>query len=342
MKLLWICIVLASGLLSAPRLTLAAEALVFTDHAGRAHALAAPPERIAAAGAPAEILLYTLVPERLVGWNRQLTTAARRYIPEPLQPRVHISYLPDAENTSRDADFIALQPQLILDYGSMHSDYAARADAVQTRLKVPFVLLDGRLERIPEVYRALGTLLGVEARAEKLAMLAESLLAKYRGMLAGNVGAKRVYISSAADGLMPVFLDDSSNEVFAWLGLPNVAGSVDDMLQFPIGFSEVANWQPDTIFALAPAFLEHSSAAKEWQLVPAVRTNRVYTAPRLPFDWVARPPSVNRLLGLVWVAMILSPEQTRDAFEQDIRKLFATYLHRELSTTELQELLGTR
>ena len=224
----------------------------------------------------------------------------------------------------------------------MHSDYAARADAVQTRLKVPFVLLDGRLERIPEVYRALGTLLGVEARAEKLAMLAESLLAKYRGMLAGNVGAKRVYISSAADGLMPVFLDDSSNEVFAWLGLPNVAGSVDDMLQFPIGFSEVANWQPDTIFALAPAFLEHSSAAKEWQLVPAVRTNRVYTAPRLPFDWVARPPSVNRLLGLVWVAMILSPEQTRDAFEQDIRKLFATYLHRELSTTELQELLGTR
>ena len=76
--------------------------------------------------------------------------------------------------------------------------------------------------------------------------------------------------------------------------------------------------------------------------MPAVRTNRVYTAPRLPFDWVARPPSVNRLLGLVWVAMILSPEQTRDAFEQDIRKLFATYLHRELSTTELQELLGTR
>ncbi len=340
MKILRVLIVLASGLPFVS--SQAAEALVFIDHAGRDHTLAAPAERVAAAGAPAEILLYTLVPERLVGWNRQLTPAARHYIPEPLQPRVQINLLPEAEDARRDAEFIALQPQLILDYGSMHPDYAARADAVQARLKVPFVLFDGRLERIPEVYRALGPLLGVEARAEELAILAEYLLAKYRGILAGNVEAQRIYISNSADGLMPVFSEDASNEVFAWLGLPNAAGSVEDVLQFPIDFSQIANWQPDTIFALAPAFLEHSGIAQEWQDVPAVRNNRVYTAPRLPFDWLARPPSVNRLLGLVWVAMMLSPEQTRDTFEQDIRTLFATFLHRELSTAELQELLGTR
>lgn len=39
-----------------------------TDHAGRVHLIPSEIERVAAAGAPAEVLLYTLVPERMVGW----------------------------------------------------------------------------------------------------------------------------------------------------------------------------------------------------------------------------------------------------------------------------------
>jgi iron complex transport system substrate-binding protein len=341
-KLLGRTLLAGSLLLALPcASSLAADAgmLTFTDHAGRAHQMQEPAGRVAAAGAPAEILLYTLVPERLVGWNRVLSPAALRYVPAPLQPRVQIENLPDAEDASLDAEFIALQPELILDYGSLHPDYAARADAVQARLDVPFVLFDGSLARIPEAYRALGPVLAVEARAEELATLAESLLTKYRGKLANQAQAQRVYIGTAADGLMPGFSDDSANEVFAWLGLRNVVGNLADATQLPTSFEQVLAWQPDTIFALSPAMPAHITTAPAWQAVPAVAAGRIYSAPRLPFDWVARPPSVNRLLGLVWVAMVLSPEQPQEEFRNDLQAIFKTFLHRELSQQELQELL---
>lgn len=332
--------VILLGLASSTGFAAAAEALSVTDHMTRTHQLDAAAVRVAAAGAPAEILLYTLVPERMVGWNRELTPAARRFIPEDLQPRVRIRNLPDAEDTSLDAEFIALQPELIVDYGILHTDYMARADAVQARLDIPFVMFDGALERIPEVYRTLGPLVGAEARAQTLAELAEELLQKYKGFLADTAQARAVYLATSADGLMPAFVEDSAYDVLAWLGLPNAAGSIDAVQRFPLEFSDVAAWQPDTIFATNAGLAELIATDAQWQSLPAVQQRRVYLTPRLPFDWVARPPSVNRLLGLVWVAMTLSPDLPRDGFEQDLRRIFASFLHRELSDSELRELTG--
>ena len=50
----------------------------FKDDAGRSVVLPASVDRVFAAGAPAEILLYTLVPEKLAGRNHQPPEAALR------------------------------------------------------------------------------------------------------------------------------------------------------------------------------------------------------------------------------------------------------------------------
>ena len=41
----------------------------------------------------------------------------------------------------------------------------------------------------------------------------------------------------------------------------------------------------------------------------AVREKRVYLSPTAPFGWIDRPPSLNRVIGLKWLAGLFYPEQ---------------------------------
>jgi len=312
--------------------------VVARDDAGRTRQLAAPAERVLAAGAPAEVLLVTLAPQHLVALNREPSPAARRFLREDLLPRARIRQLPETDDASRDADAIALKPDLILDYGSVHADYVVRADAIEARLHVPYLVFDGSLARIPDAYRRIGPLVGAEARGNELAALAQRLLDKTHGLFA-QAPARRVYVTDSADGLSPVFTDFGASEIFAWLGLQNVAGALGDAKTLPIDFAQVEQWQPDAIFALDAALPARAVADARWQRLGAVRAGRIHVAPRLPFDWMARPPSVNRLLGLVWVAMVSSPPDQRAGFERDLRELLTTLLQRELTAEELQALL---
>lgn len=309
------------------------------DDAGRIRQLPAPAARVLAAGAPAEVLMLTLAPRRLVALNREPSPAALRHLREDLLPRARIRQLPETGDASRDADAVALEPDLILDYGSIHPDYVARADAIETRLGVPYLVFDGSLARIPDAYRRIGPLVGAEARGNRLAALAQRLLDDYHGLFA-DAPARRVYVTDSPEGLSPVFTDFGTSEIFAWLGLRNVAGALDDAKTLPIDFAQVEQWQPDAIFALNPAFPERVAGDARWQRLAAVRAGRIHVAPRLPFDWMARPPSVNRLLGLVWVAMVSSPPDQRARFERDLRELLAALLDRELAEAEFRDLLG--
>ena len=64
---------LALAALLLASLALAAEKRQVTDAAGRRVEVPVRIERVDAAGVPASILLYTLAPEKMVGWTRPLT-----------------------------------------------------------------------------------------------------------------------------------------------------------------------------------------------------------------------------------------------------------------------------
>jgi iron complex transport system substrate-binding protein len=70
-----------------------------------------------------------------------------------------------------------------------------------------------------------------------------------------------------------------------------------------------------------------------WAPVSAVRAGRVHLSPKLPFGWVDFPPSVNRLIGLWWLAKILYPE----LFPEDIRALTADFYQRFYHVTPTPE-----
>jgi iron complex transport system substrate-binding protein len=68
----------------------------------------------------------------------------------------------------------------------------------------------------------------------------------------------------------------------------------------------------------------------------------VYAPPTLPFNWGPRPPSVNRLLGMVWMAYALPGRDFDAAFLAEARAFFATFYHVTPTDEQLRALLGAR
>jgi len=306
--------------LSAP--SLLAQTRV-TDDAKRGVTVPAHVSRVFAAGAPAEVLLYTLVPDMLVGRNHMPTAAALELMPPALRSPKQIKNLPDRDNPRYDDELLQLKPEVYIDYGTIDGDYVAALEAISGRAKVPALIFDGRLTAIPTVYRRLGTALGVPDRGEKLAAEAQRLIDKYRDTAAST----RVYLACSRDSLMPCVQGHPFGEAAELLGAVNTAGTTATAPKRPFTVQEVRLSKPDAVVAASQLSADIMRNDPEWHEVDAVASGRVYFPPDQPFSWGPRPPSVNRLLGVIWMAYALRAKPFDDAFFADVTSAFETFYH---------------
>jgi iron complex transport system substrate-binding protein len=146
------------------------------DSAGRRVEVPVKIDRVFVAGGPASVFIYTLAPDKLLGWNRPLTPEERAYIPPRYAKLPTLGRLTGRGNTANVEVMLAARPDVIIDYGSVNPTYVSLADRVQQQTGVPYLLFDGSLSQIPRAYAAAGEALGVGERAKELARYAEGLL----------------------------------------------------------------------------------------------------------------------------------------------------------------------
>ena len=77
----------------------------------------------------------------------------------------------------------------------------------------------------------------------------------------------------------------------------------------------------------------------QWRDLPAVREGRVYVPPGLPFGWLDSPPSINRLLGVDWLARVLHPKVFPEPLGPRIKAFHTLYYHREPTELQVRALL---
>ena len=61
--------------------------------------------------------------------------------------------------------------------------------------------------------------------------------------------------------------------------------------------------------------------------------------PKYPFGWFDRPPGVNRLIGIYWLASVLYPEANVD-INEETEKFYSSFYHLELNQNQVDSLLG--
>ncbi len=330
---------LSTTLIAPPR---AASAETMKDSAGRSVPIPAKVARVFPAGPPAAILLYTLAPELLLGWPRANRREECAYMLPEICTRPEVGRITGRGNTANLETVLALKPDLILDVGSTSATFVSLADRVQEQTGIPYALLDGRFAGIATSYRSLGALIGRPHDAEKLARHAEDTLKTVLGRvepIAANARPK-VYYARGPRGLTTALGGSINVETIEMLGR-NVAAETPGGLA-NISIEQVLVWNPDVIVTIDQEFAAWVRSDPSWAPVKAVRDNRVHLSPKMPFGWVDFPPSVNRLIGLWWLAKILYPER----FPEDLRKLteafYSRFYHVAPSAAQIDHVLAGR
>jgi iron complex transport system substrate-binding protein len=320
----------------------AADTRSVTDSAGRRAEVPARVERVYAAGGPASIFLYTLAPEKMLGWNRPLSPEERVFVAPRYADLPTLGRLTGRGNTANVEVVLAARPDLIFDYGSLTETYRSLADRMQQQLGVPYLLFDGSFSAIPGVYARVGELLGAGDRGRELGRFAERLLAETDRRVARVPASQRpaVYYARGPKGLETAARGSINVESLERLGARNVAEKLGGGGLAAVSPEQVLAWDPDIIIAGDPAFVASVRTDALWKNVRAVREGRVYLVPQVPFPWVDAPPSVNRLIGLKWLGRIFYPEQFPEDPRQETRAFYALFYHQAPTEAQLDALLA--
>jgi iron complex transport system substrate-binding protein len=312
------------------------------DAAGRTVPVPDRIERVFPAGGPASILLYTLVPDRLLGWTRALGVEEQALLPARHAALPGLGRLTGRGNTANVEIVLAARPDLIVDYGAVAPTYAALADRVQQQTGIPYLLLDGGLDAIPRTYQLLGDILGVPGRAGDLARYAAGVLADVDARLARVPVEQRprVYHGRGPRGLETGTAGAINVESLERLGARNVATGLGQAGIVNVSLEQVLAWDPAVIITIDRTFRAAVATDPRWSGVRAVRDGRVHLAPLLPFPWIDFPPSVNRLIGLPWLGHVLYPGVFTGDLRQEARRFYTLFYHRSPDERQLEALLG--
>jgi iron complex transport system substrate-binding protein len=328
-----------SASLLAPRY---ARAATVSDSAGRTVPVPARVERVFPAGPPAAIFLYTLAPDLLIGWPRANRREEREFLLPEVGGRPEVGRITGRGNTANLEVVLALKPDLILDVGSLNPTYVSLADRVQQQTGIPYALLDGRFDAIPLEYRTLGELIGRPEQGESFARLSADII----NPIARRVNAipserrPRVYYARGPRGLETGLSGSINVETIEFVA-QNVAGGSRGGLAI-VSIEQVLLWNPDVIITIDRDFAANVWNDPAWAPVAAVRARRVHLSPKLPFGWIDFPPTVNRLIGLWWLAKILYPA----LFPEDLRALtrdfYNRFYHVTPSDAQIERVLAGR
>jgi iron complex transport system substrate-binding protein len=313
-----------------------------TDAAGRTVAVPDRVERVFAAGPPAAIVLYTLVPDKLLGWTRAPSPEEAAYLPERYRDLPAHGRLTGRGNDVNLEKLLALDPDLVVDIGSVGPTYASLADRVVEQTGVPAILLGGRLDELPDTYRLLGGVLGAEDRAEHLAAYIEETLDEVSLRIARlpPEARPRVYYARGQEGLDTALTGSINVEALDFVRARNVAGETGDRSGLAtVSLEQVLAWNPEVIVTVDPIFAERVRSDPLWATIDAVRNDRIHLAPQFPFPWIDFPPSVNRVIGVRWLASVLYPEAFPESLDEITREFYELFYHRELSDEEVAALL---
>ena len=323
-----------------------------TDDAGREVTIpgVGALQKIYYTGAPGQIFCFTLAPELAAGTTMEFSDAELAYLPEGTGDLPYLGTLSGGKELNPEA-IMAEGVQVIFSVttGKPGDSDVSSADDLQNQTGIPVVVLDGTLDATPTTYRTLGALLGKEDQAEKLASYCETALDNVDKAVATVPEDQRVrlYYAEGSEGLQTEPKGSTHSLAFDRAGADNVAQDVEAQKgkgMSPVSLEQVLTWNPQVIIAWDDVVRggadELIRTDANWSTIDAVKDGKVYTMPNVPFSWCDRPPSVNRILGIQWIANTLYP----DAYDVDMvevtKEFYSLFYHANVTDEQAREILG--
>ena len=307
--------------------------VTFTDDIGREVLLPATVNRIVPSSSLAQIILYAIAPEMMVGLSNEWYETGRGIIEDS-----HFE-LPVFGNFYSTADLnveeLALTaPHVIIDIGEPKKSVKEDMDALQSQTNIPSVFISSSLETMPQTFRTLGQLLGKEEKAEELASYCEKVYERSLHImeqvkdqkvntlyLLGEEGLNVI----AATSYHAELLDLITNNL-AVVDNPISKGSGNE-----VTMEQLMLWNPDFIIFGPGSIYNGVSEMETWNQMKAIQAKNYVEVPDMPHNWMSMPPAVQRYLGLLWLPYVLYPEYCDYDIKEEILEYHRLFYGCELT-----------
>ena len=335
---LFLLLVLLVGCGQETKENSASETYTFTDSAGRTVELPKQIDRIAPSGGLAQMALFAIAPDKLVGVSGQWKDTALPYVGDQYRDLPILGQFYGMKNFNKEA-VLSVKPQVITDVGEKKETIVEDMDQIQASLGIPVIFIEAQLDNTDEAYRTLGKILGREEEGNAIADYCQATYTRSKELTAKIQNKPSLLYLGGAQGNMAVARGSFHAQIVDLLA-DNVAvtttPSEGSMSQ--VSKEQILAWDPEVLVIAAET--EADFSARPWRELRAVQSHRVLRVPSKPYDWMGRPPSVNRFMGLSWLTARLYPEESGIRLKEEMKTYYHLFYHYELSDAECEALLA--
>ena len=315
---------------------------VFTDSTGRQVEVPTQIDKVALSGPLAQIVLFALCPDKLVGVSNAWSKEAQAYLDEKYFNMPQIGQLYGGKGELNLETLLQSGAQVVIDVGEPKGSIKEDMDDLQQQTGIPFIHITADINSYPQAYRMLGDLLGMQEEAEKLAQYCEKISARMEAIASGVEKANVLYVTGdtgqnviACGSYHAEVLDMLTNNP-AVVDEPSSKGTGNE-----VSMEQILTWNQDVVIFAPESIYATVRDDAAWQSVTAIKNGTYYEVPFGPYNWMGFPPSVQRYLGMMWLAKLLYPDATSqyDLFS-DVHEYYELFYHCDLTRAQYDALVA--
>jgi iron complex transport system substrate-binding protein len=293
---------------------------------------------------PMNYLLYALNPEKMSGLNfsakNQNNTADELFLSKKFLSLPVIGSFHGGGQSINLETIIKHNPDLILLWEDDLLIGKVQKEIAKTN--IPTITLPFRkIQTMPRSIAYAGEAIGEKTRGDLLASYTQNIIDEIKTSLDG-VKPTKYYYAEGLDGLSTECSVSFHVEALNFAGGENVHKCEQRALLGleKINFETLLSYDPDII--IAQNIMTYNSIMKNplWQHLRAVKEKNVHIVPNNPFNWIDRPPSFMRIIGIQWLSKLFHPNEYDVNIHERVKEFYKLFLNVELSDTQVKELLG--
>ena len=312
---------------------------VFTDSCGREVKVPTDIQKVAVSGPLAQMVVFAIAPDKMVGVANAWDESAKAYFDAKYLELPLLGQLYGGKGELNLETLLAAAPDVVIDVGEPKDSMAEDLDALQEQTGIPSVHIDAYLASMDNTYAMLGDLLAMPNEAQGLADYCRYAYDKVKA-IADSVEKVNLLYVTGEEGLNVIAKGSYHAEAIDMLC--NNLAVVDEPSSKGTGnevdMEQILNWNPAAVI-FAPGSIYSTVADNEnWQTIPAIRDGRYYEVPMGPYNWMGFPPSVQRILGMQWMAKVLYPDAADYDMYETTQTYFQLFYHCDLTAEQYAAL----
>jgi iron complex transport system substrate-binding protein len=296
---------------------------------------------VAISGPMAQIVLFALCPDKLVGVASKWDSIAEQYLATEYYNLPELGQLYGGKGELNLETLLASGAQVVIDVGEPKDTIVEDLDALQQQTGIPFVHITATTSTMADAYTKLGELMNMPTEAKVLSDYCASVYARTLEIANTVEKANLIYclgdtgLNVIANGSYHAEILDLLANNLAVVDAPSSKGSGNE-----VDLEQILLWNPDIILFAPDSIYSTVGSDPAWQQIKAIQNGTYYEVPMGPYNWMGFPPSVQRYIGMMWMAQLLYPDTAQYDLYTEVADYFKLFYHCDLTQAQYDALVA--